>query len=174
MLQAAGFQMPPTKLPSSFHIVSNASWSKLRKADDDPEKVVGVLGIAFKMREVDTYLSTTSLEYFSGDRSAQISAAVRAMRASKLNIPPKSGFAIGKIGDIAQVSSSKYKLRILHEPVDDNRAHVAVRRFPKEDMELFELLANSAWSQVVLNTEVPSGEEAAPAAPAWILPKDPE
>jgi hypothetical protein len=39
--------MPPTKLPSEHHVVRNVPWGKLRKDDNDPEKVIGVLGEAF-------------------------------------------------------------------------------------------------------------------------------
>ena len=163
--------MPPTKLPPEHHIVRNASWTKLRK--DENDNVIGVLGEAFKMRKVDAYLSTTWLEYFPGARADQISAAVRAMRASNLTIPTKSGFAIGNIGKIAaaaEASVKAYKLRILHEPAPDNKAHAAVRRFPPDDMELFELLASEAWSQVVLNSAIPEGQAPAPDAPAWTPP----
>lgn len=166
--------MAPTKLPTEHSIVRNASWAKLRKDDNDPEKVIGVLGEAFKMRAVDTYLSTTSLEYFPGDRQAQIVGAVRAMRASNLNISPKSGFAIGNVGKIAAAAAKSYTLRILHEPSADNKAHVAVRRFPRDDMELFELLASTVWSEVVLNSDVPAGNSPAPDAPSWTLPVETE
>lgn len=163
--------MPPTKLPPEHHIVRNASWAKLRK--DENDNVIGVLGIAFKMRDVDTYLSTTWLEYFSGSRSDQIISAVKAMRASNLTIPTRSGFAIGnvrRITDTAAAAEKAYRLRILHERADDNKAHVAVRRFPRDDMELFELLAIDAWSEVVLNSDVPAGEIPAPDTPAWSPP----
>ena len=125
------------------------------------------------MRKVDTYLSTTWLEYFRGARADQITAAVQAMRASNLNIPTKSGFAIGNVGRVAAAAAASektYKLRILHEPTDDNKAHAAVRRFPPDDIELFALLAIDAWSEVVLNSAVPEGEIPAPDAPAWTPP----
>jgi hypothetical protein len=137
--------MPPTKLPPEFHVVRYASWNKLRKDDNDPERVIGVLGAAFERRPVDKYLSTTALEYFPGDRQEKIFGAVKAMRASSLTIRPKSGFAIGKIGRISEAAAAKsYRVRILHEPETDNKAHVAIRRFPPDDMELFELLAADA------------------------------
>jgi hypothetical protein len=118
------------------------------------------------MRPVDTFLSTTSLEYFAGDRQAQTVAAVQAMRASKLTIPKKSGFAVGQVQRIkATCLTQGHNIRIVHEPADDNKAHVAVRRFPRDDMELFQLLAADAWSQIVLNTDVPEGAIAAPDAP---------
>lgn len=157
--------MPPTKLPPEHHIVRHASWAKLRK--DENDNIIGVLGEAFKMRPVDTYLSTTSLEYFSGDRHAQIIGAVQAMRASRLTIPTKSGFAIGQVQKIkATCLAHQHNIRIVHELTDDNKAHVAVRRFPQDDMELFQLLAADAWSQVVLNADIPEGVVAAPDTPA--------
>jgi hypothetical protein len=157
--------MPPTKLPPEHHIVRHASWAKLRK--DENDNVIGVLGEAFRMRPVDTYLSTTSLEYFPGDRQAQTVAAVHAMRASRLAIPKRSGFAIGQVQKIkATCTAKRHNIRIVHEPADDNKAHVAVRRFPQDDMELFQLLAADAWSHVVLNADVPEGAVAAPDRPA--------
>jgi hypothetical protein len=134
----------------------------------DPEKVIGVLGEAFKMRPVENTLSTTWLEYFAGARREQIAAAVRAMRASKIAIKTKSGFAIGNVGRIAAAAAARScSIRVLHEPEDDNKAHVGVHRWPRDDMELFELLAAEAWSEFVLNGDIPTGEEAAPDQSAW-------
>jgi hypothetical protein len=163
----------PTKLPPEHHILRNVPWGKLRKDNIDPEKVVGVLGEAFKMRPIEDTLSTTWLEYFAGARQEKIHAAVRAMRASQLEIKPKSGFAIGNVGSIATVTAAhNYKIRVLHEPTEDNRAHVAVRRWPRDAMTLFELLAAEAWSELVLNKDVPQGEQAAPDQSAWMLPPE--
>jgi hypothetical protein len=168
----AGFQMP-TKLPPEHHIVRNVPWGKLRKDDNDPEKVIGVLGEAFKMRPVDETLSTAWLEYFAGARRDQIYGAIRAMRASKLEIKTKSGFAIGKVGGVASVAAEhNYSIRVLHEPEDDNKAHVAVRRWPRDDMAFFEILAAGAWSELVLNNDpdIPKGAEGAPDQSAWTPP----
>jgi hypothetical protein len=163
--------MPSTKLPPEHHIVRNVPWGKLRKDDNDPEKVIGVLGEAFKMRPMEETLSTTWLEYFFGTRHEQIYGAIRAMRASRLEIKSKSGFAIGKVGDIVAVATAyDYSIRVLHEPEDDNKAHVAVRRWPRDDMSLFELLASEAWSEVVLNEDIPKGAQVAPDQSAWAPP----
>jgi len=167
--------VPPTKLPPEHHIVRNVPWGKLRKDEDDPEKVLGVLGEAFRMRPVEDTLSTTWLEYFTGTRPEQIYGAIRAIRASKLEIKNKSGFAIGKVGNIAAVTAAhNYSIRVLHEPEDDNKAHVAVRRWPRDDMTLFEILAAGAWSDLVLNKDVPEGVEAAPDQSAWRPPPEQE
>lgn len=163
--------MPSAKLSPEHHIVRNVPWAKLRKDENDPEKVIGVLGEAFKTRPSETTLSTTWLEYFAGTRPEKICGAIRAMRASKLEIKTKSGFAIGNVGNIAAVAADhNYSIRVLHEPEDDNKAHVAVRRWPRDDMVLFELLAADAWSEFVLNKDIPAGAQAAPDQPAWTLP----
>ena len=160
----------PTKLPAEHHIVRNVAWGKLRKDENDPEKVIGVLGEAFKLRPAEDTLSTTWLEYFAGTRRDKIFGAIRAMRASRLDIKTKSGFAIGNVGAVAAVAAAhNYSIRVLHEPADDNKAHVAVRRWPRDDMTLFELLAAEAWSDFVLNNDedIPKGAQAAPDQSAW-------
>ena len=160
--------MTGRKLSDGEHIIRYVPFSKLRRDEDD--NVIGVLGAAFKMRPVDDYLSVTSLEYFAGRRQEQVVSAVHAIRASDLEVKSKGGFAIGNVGRICEVCSTcagRYKLRVLHEPENDNKAHVAVRRFPKEDDELFELLASDAWSEVVKNSDVEAGVRAAPDDPAW-------
>jgi hypothetical protein len=147
----------------------------LRKDDNDPEKVIGVLGEAFKMRLSEDTLSTTWLEYFSGTRQEQVYGAIRAMRASSLDIKTKSGFVIGNVGNIAAAAADRgHRIRVLHEPVDDNKAHVAVRRWPRDDLLLFELLAAESWSELVLNNspEIPKGAQAAPDQSAWTAPAE--
>jgi hypothetical protein len=167
--------MPSNKLPPEHHIVRNVPWGKLRKDENDPETVIGVLGEAFKMRPGEETLSTTWLEYFAGSRPEKIHNAICAMRASNLEIKPKSGFAFGKVGKIADVAAAhNYSIRVLHEPEDDNKAHVAVRRWPLDDITLFELLAADAWSELVLNQDIPKGARAAPDKSAWTPPPEQE
>jgi hypothetical protein len=133
--------------------------------------VIGILGEAFRLRPGESELSTTWLEYFAGTRQEKIHGAVRAMRASKLEIKTKSGFAIGKVGDIIAVTTvHHHSIRVLHEPAPDNKAHAAVRRWPRDDMALLELIAAAAWSELVLNIDVPEGLEAAPDQSAWVPP----
>lgn len=142
------------KLPPNDHVVRYVPWNKLRKNEND--EVIGVLGEAFKMRDSDKSLSTTWLEYFLGSREEQIIAVVRAIRASKLEVKPKSGFATGEVGAIqAECAARNYKVRILHEREDDNEAHAAVRSLPRDDMELLERLATGAWADFILNKTVP-------------------
>jgi hypothetical protein len=132
--------MKNKKLPHEHHVVRYVPFGKLRKDEDD--NPIGILGAAFELRDGEPYLSTTWLEYFAGSRSDQITAAIQAVRASRLSVSAKSGFAIGRIGAIATACAEhRHGIRIIHEPEDDNHAHAAVRRMPRNDDELLELLA---------------------------------
>lgn len=153
--------MKGQKIPAEHHIVRYVPWSKLRK--DENDNVLGVLGEAFLLRPNEQSLSTTWLEYFPGDRTSQITSAVKAIRASNLSPGGRSGFAIGKVQAITDACANhKHKIRIIHEPEADNKAHASVRRFPRDDQELLELLAIESWSELVLNKDVEVGAVPAP------------
>jgi hypothetical protein len=62
------------------------------------------------------------------------------------------GFAIGNVSSIKEACSAfGLKIRVIHEPADDNPnpAYTAIRRYKSDDIELLELLANDAWSEVI-------------------------
>lgn len=145
--------MKGDNVPLGDHVARNVPWSKLLKDEDD--NVLGFLGEAFKMRPAERTLSATWVEYFGGTWCQQVEQAVRATRASSLDVKPKSAFAIGNVGAIKSACSEKsYKVRIVHEPTEDNDAHVAVRRMPHDDDDLFNLLALDAWSGLVKNLDI--------------------
>lgn len=150
--------MPITYLDPTHHTVRYVPWSKLRKDEDD--NVVGVLGAAFKLRNDEEYLSATWAEYFEGEHDACVQSAILAIRKSKVDVKARSGFAIGMVGNIRDVclaNEKPVKIRFIHEPEDDNEAHAALRGWPRDNDSLFELLAEDAWSKVVLNKDVPAG-----------------
>jgi hypothetical protein len=150
--------MPITYLPADDHIVRYVPWARLRKTEDDV--VIGVLGKAFKLREEEEYLSATWLEYFKcSTRTANVERAVKTIRASEIDVRPKSGFAIGNVGkvkDTCLADPKRHKIRVTHESADDNEAHVALRGWPKDNDDLLELIAEDVWSEVILNTDVPA------------------
>jgi len=83
-----------------------------------------------------------------------------------MKVGGKAGFAVGKVGHVHSACRARHhKIRIVYEPEDDNMAHCAVRRMPSEDAELLENLASEAWSELVMNNEVPAGQESAPVVP---------
>ena len=112
-------------------------------------------------------LSVTWLEYFAGERSEKLVHAVHAIRASNFKPGGKSAFAIGGVGAIKQTCFEKaHKIRIIHAPEDDNKAHAELRQLPRDDIALLETLASTTWTEVVFNSAVSPGEAAAPDQPS--------
>jgi hypothetical protein len=141
-----------TYLDPDHRVVRYVPWAKLRK--DENDKVIGVLGAAFKLRAGESYLSATWAEYFKSQD--QVRDAIKAIRSSNINVKPKSGFAVGSVVRIdKECKARKVKLRFVHEPAVDNPAHTAIRGWPQDDDELFETLALNAWNDTILNSAVP-------------------
>jgi hypothetical protein len=146
-------------LPSNHHVVRYVPWAKLRK--DEHDGVIGILGEAFRQREDEKYLSVDWLEYpgepDTRSREEMALASARRIRNSNLAVKPKSGFVIGEVGQIqARCRELKQiKVFVTYEPSLSNQAHAAVKKLPREDMELQEDLANGVWSELHLNTHLP-------------------
>lgn len=157
--------MKNQSLPPDDHVVRVVPFKKLRR--DENDNVLGISHVAFELRPVDDGLSVTWLEYFAGDRSEMLTAAVQALRASKFKPAPKAGFAIGQVGAI-KATCLEYgaKIRIIHAPTDDNKAHVEVRQLPRDSAALLEALAATSWSELVMNAAIPPGEAPAADEPA--------
>ncbi len=159
--------MKDQKLPAEHHVVRYVPFSKLDKDEDD--NVRGILWTAFQPRAADkNELSTTWLEYFAGTRAERISGAVYALRAS-IDVGKKAGFALGNVGAITQTCREhKHKIRIVHDPDDDNKAHSSVKRMPENDQGLLEVLAAETWAELVLNSSIePLDAKALEVAPQF-------
>jgi hypothetical protein len=149
--------MPTTYLPDEHHVVRYVPWARLRK--DENDNVIGVLGAAFRLREDEEYLSATWAEFSEGERPECIVSAVKIIRASALQVTTRSGFAVGNVGRVKAVCLSdqkRHRIRVSHEAEDDNRAHVALRGWPRDNEPLLDLLAEDAWSEIVLNKDIPA------------------
>lgn len=149
--------MPITYLPPEHHVVRYVPWARLRK--DDEDNVIGVLGTAFKLRDEEEYLSATWAEYFQGAHQECVHFAVKAIRGSEINVTPRSGFAVGKVGlikDACLADKGRHKIRVIHEAEPENEAHAALRGWPRENDPLLQLIAEDVWSEIVLNKDVPA------------------
>ena len=157
--------MKGQNLPPDDHVVRVVPFKKLRRDEDD--NVLGISHVAFERRLGEEELSVTWLEYFAGNRSEMLNAAVQALRASEYKPTPKSGFAIGQVGAIkATCEQYSAKIRIIHAPMDDNKAHSEVRQLPRDNVALLEALAASSWSELVMNADIPPGQKSAADEPA--------
>ena len=157
--------MKGDKLRDEQHVVRVVPFGKLRL--NEHNEPIGVNYTAFLRREDEDGLSVTALEYFAAPRQAQIVAAVQALRASNFKPSPKSGFAIGKVKTIHETCAGRsHKIRIIHSPEQDNAAHAEIRQMPRDDLDLLELLATGAWSELHMNKDIAAGAVPAPAQPA--------
>ena len=148
--------MPITYLPDDHHVIRYVPWAKLRKDEDD--NVIGILGVAFRLRDDEEYLSATWMEFFPGTKSICVQAAVQKIRASNMSVSPKSGFAIGNVKAIKTTCAAdkhRHKIRIIHAREDDNPAHTALRGWPRENEDLLNLIADDIWNETVLNKNIP-------------------
>jgi hypothetical protein len=146
----------PTPIPDKDYVVRYVPWARLRKTEDDV--AIGVLGSAFRLRDNEEYLSATWLEYFKcSTREANVESAVKTFRAS-MDVKRKSGFAVGNVGKIKDACFScpkPHKIRIVHEPEEDNKAHAALRGWPRDNEDLLDLMAEEVWSELFLNADLP-------------------
>jgi hypothetical protein len=154
--------MKGQNLPDEHHVIRVVPYSKLDK-DADGKPTGLLLFSAFQRKRDEEGLSVTWLEYFAGNRPQKIQRAVHAIRASDFKPGGQSAFAIGGVGPIKQKCLDRnHKIRIIHQPEDDNKAHAELRQFPRDDIALLEELATSTWAEVVLNADIPKGEAPAP------------
>lgn len=153
--------MKGQNLPRKDHILRLVSPSRLRK--DENNVVVGVLHTAFERKPDEVGLSVTWLEYFAGARAQQEVAAVHAIRASNITPGKNAAFAIGNVGAIVDTCTDRgLKVRIIHWPEHDNKAHAEVRQLPRDDIQLLERLAATVWATTIFNSAIPSGATPAP------------
>jgi hypothetical protein len=148
--------MPTANVPNENHVIRYVPWIRLRK--DENDVVVGVLGVAFRLRDEEEYLSSTWLEFFPGALADALVLAIKAIRASDIDVRPKSGFAVGNVGKIKAAcleDARKHRIRIVHEKADDNEAHVALRLWPRDNDDLLDLIAEEVWNDLTLNIDVP-------------------
>lgn len=105
---------------------------------------------AFQLREGEDYLSLTSRNLHHADRQTGLKLAARAIQLSMAsgNLSKTSAFAVGTCLDIKNACEEfSIKIRVLEEPEIDNIGHVAVRRFPIDNLELNELLCDDVFSE---------------------------
>ena len=142
-----------TNLPDEDHVMRHVPWGKLRKDEDD--NVLGFLPQAFQLRPDEESLSVNWMEFFT-DPATRARDLVWAMRKAR-DIGGKSAFGIANVGKIKETClACGVKVRIVHEPKDNEPAHAGCRRLPKDDLILLEALAQDAFTQMVQNADIPA------------------
>jgi len=71
-------------------------------------------------------------------------------------IGSQSAFAIGQVGTVKEVSLARgFKVRVIYEPEDNNASHAGIRRLPPNDMSLMDALAVEAFTEMVMDADIP-------------------
>jgi hypothetical protein len=135
-----------SSLDDNHHLVRHIRESEI----DDQEGRLLAFPQAFALRPRETYLSNGWLEFFDSATDTQLSG-VAAMMSKTRAVKAHHALATGRVGDIRDACLSfDQKVRILHEPFEDNLAYAVVRRINTDESQLLELLAQEAWSDVRL------------------------
>ena len=135
-------------LSNTDHVVRHVN-SQLVERDGDT--LLEVLPQAFMLRKGEEYLSASWLEFYAGSRDERITQVIAGVAKAR-QVKASYAFALGNVEDVKEACASfRMKIRILHEPSKDNPnpAYTAVRRYQSDDIQLLELLASEAWSDVV-------------------------
>jgi hypothetical protein len=135
-------------LPDGDTVVRHINSQLLVREND---KVIGCFPQAFELRKNEEYLSASWLEYFPGTETQRMTEVVAAVAKTRI-VKASHGFASGNVRAVKDACDSfGLKIRIIHEPSNDNPnpAYTAVRRYRSDDLQLLELLASDAWSRVV-------------------------
>lgn len=145
--------MSVVNIPHDHHIIRYASWTKLRKDEDD--NVLGILPQALRRRDDEDSLSTTWIEWFTGLPAEQYLSAVSKIRTT-MQVSRRGGMAKANVGRLHELCGAEdVTIRVLHEPIDENEAHAGIRRLPRDNLDLLELLASEAFTETVLNCDLP-------------------
>ncbi|MBI1262424.1 MAG: hypothetical protein GC184_11940 [Rhizobiales bacterium] len=145
--------MSVVNIPHEHHVIRYASWTKLRK--DENDNVLGILPDALRLREVETSLSTTWIEWFDGPPQNQYLNAVEMIRRT-MSVSPRGGMSKANVGNLRELCQTEnVSIRIVHEPTDENDAHASIRRLPRDNLDLLELLAAEAFTETILNRDLP-------------------
>ena len=134
--------MSQPNLPDEDHFVRYVPWQRVRKDADD--NVIGILGEAFRRREIDGGLSVNWLERANPDPQRQLAATV-AIFLSTMTVGKKARVAVANVGRFKAICSEHgTRVRVVHAPEPDNEPHSEIRQLPRDDIELLEILAVDA------------------------------
>jgi|KBSSwiStaDraftv2_1062776.scaffolds.fasta_scaffold144287_4 hypothetical protein len=135
--------MAITNIPDEDHVLRLVSWQRVRKDEDD--NVTGILGEAFRRKPDEDALSVNWQERVTGALIDQLRAAARLIRDTQESkkIGAKSRLARLQVKATKEIAKKRgAKIRIVHEPVDGNEPHAAIRQLPDDDLELLEMIAS--------------------------------
>jgi hypothetical protein len=147
--------MAISSLSDDQHVVRHVT-NALIDWDDESGAIKGIFPQAFELKKKDEgYLSACWREFFRGSKLDQL-AGIAAFLGKTRNITQKQAFACGRVSDVkAACLEYGQKIRVTYEPdPEENLAYSAIRRYQSDNIELLELLATEAWSDITPSRDV--------------------
>lgn len=148
-------ETPQQNLPEDNHVMRHVAKNRVRR--DDLGHVVGIDPQAFRTRPTDDgALSVNWLEWFQKPtENDNVKASIHVLRNTR-NIGPNDAFGIGQVKKIKEVcrSRSSRQIRVVYAPSHGNPAHSTILRLEQDDIILQEALADEAFCQLILNTDI--------------------
>lgn len=141
-------------LPDTDHVMRYVPWTRLLK--DEADNVIGFLPQAFALKPDEISLSVNWLEYFGGDRMANIRDSVNDFRRT-IPAGKRSAFGIANVKKLKDTCSSiaGAKVRVVYEPSKHgSSAHSGIRNLPRDDLTLLDALAADAFCELVKNSDI--------------------
>ena len=119
-----------------------------------------ISGTAFRLRELEQYLSVNWLEYLGlGDRDSEIAEVRRVLVAKGRNLGTTARLAVLNAGvlreHVASASADHRVLDILHEPEPKDPSHAGIYGLRRDDtlMEIAELIAQAVQDTILRRSE---------------------
>jgi hypothetical protein len=140
-----------TPLPDDHHVSRFVPYRRQHR-DFETDQILGAFTTAFELRKEDKGgLSVTWVEHFGPLSGETCAAAANAYRKSTRDkkLSGNALFAIGQVGRIKQATKrSGAPARVVHEPTKHNRAHAAIRRIDKNEVEVLDAMAQQAFAEL--------------------------
>jgi hypothetical protein len=143
-------------LEDEHNVMRHVSYQRLLK-NEDGDPVGEFLPEAFELKEDENGLSVNWLECFGGDMSSNIKESIDVFRRTR-RIGKSSAYGVASVGVIQKICTEFgfVKVRVLHDPEDDNESHTLIIRLPTFDnIKLYQSLAKNAFGECIYEKDFP-------------------
>jgi len=127
-------------LPDHDHISRYCSVTQCTEGEQ-------VTGRAFQLRQIDNYLSANWLEFLQLYNRKNEIEEIRKVLSSKLSLGAKAKIAVLNVGKIIDYVCTKSpdarKLRVSHEPEENDPSHSGVYGYGYDDQLIADLIAEA-------------------------------
>jgi hypothetical protein len=147
MILNDGTEMPTTYLPREHHIARYIRARMLmREIVDGTQRIIGVHPSAFALRDVEKNLSVDWMEHYEGSKLEKLR---RIVNHAELELKPRDAYGVLQVGGVSDACAERgARVRIIYDPTVGNPAHSSIHQYPRDNTELFAVLAEMASSDV--------------------------